>query len=101
MKSSLYKLRFSCLSEAVYSFSWTFRGKTEDILAVKDLIECLKTGREPVLAGRKVLQATELIFATYKSRRRRTRIYLPLDIEDSLLLSMLESGTIGLKIKTS
>lgn len=36
--------------------------------------------------------ATELIFATYESARRRARVHLPLDIEDSPLVSMLESG---------
>ncbi|MEM2970647.1 MAG: hypothetical protein QXR63_06930 [Candidatus Bathyarchaeia archaeon] len=77
------------------------REQMEDVLAVKDLIECLKTGREPVLAGRKALQATELIFATYESSRRRAKIYLPLDIEDSPYISMLESGVIGPKAKGS
>ncbi|MEA3408026.1 MAG: Gfo/Idh/MocA family oxidoreductase [Chloroflexota bacterium] len=61
-------------------------------LAVLDVIDALKTGREPELAARKALQATELIFATYESSRRRGRVDLPLDIEDSPLLSMLESG---------
>jgi len=64
-------------------------------LSVLDLIDCLKTGREPVLSGRKALQATELIFSTYESSRRRARIYLPLEIEDSPLISMLETGMIG------
>ena len=64
-------------------------------LATLDLIDCLKTGREPVLSGRKAMQATELIFATYESSRRRARIYLPLEIEDSPLLSMLEEGVVG------
>lgn len=68
-------------------------------LSVLDLIDCLKTGREPVLSGRKALQATELIFATYESSRRRAGIYLPLEIEDSPLLSMLEAGMIGPKRK--
>ena len=64
-------------------------------LATLDLIDCLKTGREPVLSGRKALQATELIFSTYESSRRRAKIYLPLEIEDSPLLTMLETGMIG------
>lgn len=68
-------------------------------LSVLDLIDCLKTGREPVLSGRKALQATELIFATYESSRRRARIYLPLEIEDSPLISMLETGMIGTRRK--
>lgn len=66
-------------------------------LSVLDLIDCLKTGREPVLSGRKALQATELIFATYESSKRRARIYLPLETEDSALLTMLENGMIGKK----
>lgn len=68
-------------------------------LATLDLIDCLKTGREPVLSGRKAMQATELIFATYESSRQRARIYLPLEIEDSPLLTMLETGMIGPKKK--
>jgi hypothetical protein len=59
---------------------------------VLDLIDALKTGREPELAGRRALQATELIFATYESSRRRGRIDLPLTIEDSPFLSMVEEG---------
>jgi hypothetical protein len=51
----------------------------------------LKTGREPELAGRRALQATELIFATYESSRKRGRVDLPLQIEDSPLLSMLQA----------
>ena len=61
-------------------------------LAILDLIDALKTGREPELSGRRALQATELIFATYESSRRRGRVDLPLDIEDSPLLAMLASG---------
>jgi len=60
--------------------------------AVLDLIDALKAGREPELSARKALQATELIFATYESSRRRGRVDLPLDIEDSPFLAMLESG---------
>jgi UDP-N-acetylglucosamine 3-dehydrogenase len=63
--------------------------------AIRDLAEALRTGREPVLSARKALQATELIFATYESSRKRGRVDLPLEIEDSPLLSMLESGAIS------
>jgi hypothetical protein len=65
---------------------------------VLDLIDCVKTGREPVLSGRKALQATELIFATYESSRRRAKITLPLDADDSALLTMLERGMVGTRI---
>jgi hypothetical protein len=65
--------------------------------AIFDLVDALRTGREPVLSARKALQATELIFATYESSRSRQRIDLPptgrrLEIEDSPLTSMLEEG---------
>ncbi len=46
---------------------------------VLDLIDALKTGREPELSARRALRATELIFATYESSRRGGRIELPLD----------------------
>ncbi len=63
-------------------------------LYILETIDCLLEGRESLLSSRKALQATELIFATYESSRRRARIYLPLDIEDSPLLSMMEDGQI-------
>ena len=59
--------------------------------AVLDLVEALKTGREPELSGRRALQASELIFATYESSRKRGRVDLPLEIEDSPLSAMLEA----------
>lgn len=63
--------------------------------AIQGTVDALKGGYEPLLSARKALQATELIFATYESSRRRGRIDLPLEIEDSPLLSMLESGEIS------
>jgi len=59
------------------------------VVAILDLIDALKTGREPMLSGRRALRATELIFATYESSRRRGRVDLPLDIDDSPLLAMM------------
>ena len=67
----------------------------ETILSVLDLIDAVKNDREPELIGWKALQATELIFATYESSRRRAKINLPLDVDDSALVTMLESGMIG------
>jgi UDP-N-acetylglucosamine 3-dehydrogenase len=52
---------------------------------VLDAIDALKAGREPELSGQRALRATELIFATYESSRRRGRVDLPLDITDSPL----------------
>lgn len=62
---------------------------------IGDAIDCLLEDREPELSARKALSATELIFATYESSRRRARIELPLTIEDHPLVSLLESGQIG------
>jgi len=63
-------------------------------LYILESIDCVLTGKESILSSRKALQATELIFATYESSRRRARVELPLDIDDSPLISMLESGEI-------
>lgn len=72
----------------------------ETVLSVLDLIDALKNDREPELIGWKALQATELIFATYESSRRRAKIILPLDVDDSALVTMLESGMIGNTLNT-
>lgn len=61
---------------------------------VHDLVDALKTGREPELSGRRAFRATELIFATYESSRRRARVDLPLTIDDSPLVAMIEAGEI-------
>ena len=64
------------------------------IASIINLVDSLEAGREPELSGRKALQATELIFATYESSRRRGMVLLPLDVDDSALISMLEDGSI-------
>jgi len=67
--------------------------------SVLDLVDAVQTGREPELSGRKAMQATELIFATYESSRRRGKIILPLDVDDSALLTMLEDGTMDAEVQ--
>jgi predicted dehydrogenase len=73
---------------------WPQLPLTQDatVLSVLNLLECLESGREPELSSRRALRATELIFATYESSRRRARIDLPLEIEDSPLIAGLEEG---------
>jgi predicted dehydrogenase len=61
-------------------------------MGVHDLVEALKYGREPELSGHRVIKATELIFATYESSRRRARVDLPLTIEDSPMHAMVDAG---------
>jgi predicted dehydrogenase len=60
--------------------------------AIADVLDCLKTGREPELCARHAMNATEIIFGCWESSRRRARVDMPLDICDSPLVSMLESG---------
>ena len=59
---------------------------------IVNLIEALRAGSEPELAARRALRAAELTFATYESSRRRGRVDLPLEIDDSPLLAMLDSA---------
>lgn len=73
--------------ETIHGMEFVHRG-------VLDLIDALKAGREPELSGRRALRATELIFGTYESSRRRGRVDLPLTIEDSPLLDLAEAGAI-------
>jgi predicted dehydrogenase len=58
--------------------------------AIEDLVSCLESGKEPLTSCRRALQATEVIFATYESSRRRRRIDLPLAPGRSGLLAMAE-----------
>jgi len=60
--------------------------------AVRDLVESLETGREPVLSAERGLRGAELLFATYESSRSRRRVPLPLDRLDNALLSGREQG---------
>ena len=62
--------------------------------SVADLVEALKTGREPVLGARQALASTELVFATYESARRGGRVDLPLTIVDSPLAGMLAKARV-------
>ena len=65
--------------------------------AIQGNVDALLAGVEPELSARKALQATELIFATWESSRVRGRVDLPLEIEDSPLLAMIESGEIAIE----
>jgi predicted dehydrogenase len=64
--------------------------------AIQGTVDALRDRTEPELAATKALRATELIFGTYESSRSRKRVDLPLEIEDSPLLTMLDAGEIAL-----
>ncbi|HVU25413.1 MAG TPA: Gfo/Idh/MocA family oxidoreductase [Opitutus sp.] len=59
---------------------------------IADLLASLDSGAVPQLASERALRATEVIFATYESSRRRARVDLPLPPGRCALLSMIESG---------
>lgn len=64
--------------------------------ACADLLRALEEpGHKPLLSVDHAIQSTEIIFATYESSRRRGRVDLPLQTEDSALLAMLAEGDIG------
>jgi predicted dehydrogenase len=74
----------------------TIHGQQHHIDAILDVVEALKNRREPELSGQRALRAAELSFASYESSRRRGRVDLPLDIEDSPLPAMLDAGDLRL-----
>lgn len=60
--------------------------------ALADVLGSLREGRVSELCARNALNATELIFGTWESARRRGRVDLPLQIEDNPLAAMVASG---------
>lgn len=69
--------------------------KAEDHVlgVVRNAVDCLESGEEPVLSYRKTLRATEIIFAFYESVRRHARVELPLEgVTDNPFIAMLEAG---------
>ncbi len=69
--------------------SWDAIGR-----GIADLADALDTGREPLLSARYAIQSTEIIFAAYESSRTRSRIDLPLTVDDNAFLTMLTDGLI-------
>ena len=60
--------------------------------AIADVVEAVDTGDPSELCARNALNATEMVFGTWESARRRGRVEFPLDIEDNPLEAMVESG---------
>jgi predicted dehydrogenase len=61
---------------------------------IAEIIACLGTGQVPQLASERALRATEIIFATHESARRRARVDLPLPPGPCAMLTMLEAGEV-------
>jgi hypothetical protein len=62
---------------------------------VRNALDCLASGEEPVLSHRKALRAAEIIFALYESMRRRARVELPLTVDDNAFITMFSAGAFG------
>lgn len=62
--------------------------------AIADIVDCLKTGRVSELCAQNEMKAMEIVFGCYESCRRRGRVDLPMDITDSPLVAMIESGAL-------
>jgi len=63
--------------------------------AIADTVDALLRDREPMLAARRALNATEIIFGIYESSRRHGRIDLPLTISDHPLVAMVRAGVLS------
>lgn len=64
-------------------------------LCLRDVMECSQTGRKCRVDASNALVATEIIFATFESARRRGRVDLPLEIEGNPLREMVETGDLN------
>jgi UDP-N-acetylglucosamine 3-dehydrogenase len=62
---------------------------------IADIVDALDTGREPLLSAKYALQSTEVIFAAYESSRSRSRVDLPLTVDDNAFLTMVTDGLIA------
>ena len=71
--------------ESIHDDAAIYRG-------IDDLLACLELGEISLLSADYAVQATEIIFATYESSRRRGRVDLPLASGPSALLAMVEVG---------
>ncbi|GAB3672877.1 Gfo/Idh/MocA family protein [Halopiger thermotolerans] len=70
--------------------SWEFIDR-----AIAENVRCLDENEEPELSAENALNATELIFGTWESARKRGRVDLPLEIDDNPLDAMVESGELN------
>ncbi len=61
---------------------------------IAEMIACLEAGGVSLLDSSRALRATEVIFATHESSRRRGRVDLPLPAGRCAMLSMVEAGEI-------
>ena len=63
---------------------------------IADVVDALETGRKPLTDAQNALDTTEILFGAYESARRRGRVDLPLEIDDSPLADLLKAGAFPL-----
>lgn len=63
--------------------------------AIEDVVDALRTGRKSQLSGHTGLQTANILFGGYESVRRRSRIDLPVDVDDNPLEAMVEDGALS------
>lgn len=63
--------------------------------AIADVIDCLETGRRSELCAENQMKSMEIVFGCYESSRRRGRVDLPMEIDDSPLLTMINENMLG------
>lgn len=63
--------------------------------AINNVVDALRTGRESRLSGRTGLQTANILFGGYESVRRRSRVDLPIDLNDNPLETMIEDGALS------
>ena len=63
--------------------------------AIADVLDCLATGRTSELCAENQMKSMEIVFGCYESSRRRGRVDLPMDIDDSPLLTMINENMLG------
>lgn len=60
---------------------------------IRNALDCLESGEEPILSHKKALRAAEIIFALYESVRRHARVELPLEgVTENPFITMLQAG---------
>lgn len=59
---------------------------------IAEVLDCVERGGVPQLASERALRATEIIFATHESSRRRRRVDLPLPAGPDAMLALVGSG---------
>ncbi len=60
--------------------------------AIADVIEAGANGRATQLGSTQAIRATEVIFATHESSRRRARVDLPLPADHCAMLALIDAG---------